>query len=358
MAGQATLELLVPGLVGPWPAHQLPHVCEAFDASSLARILVRGDRAPVPPSDDSVAGAIMGVFGCPLPGPVAAATWLADRPTDVTRSDASGADIGTAWLRVDPVSLRVEPHGAMMLRGEALHLDLETSMLLAAELAGIGDQAAPRVTVPSRWYLPVAPDIVTRAPSSVWGPAAREALPEGRDGARWRAWLTEAQMVLHASPLNDQRESAGLAPINSVWLWGSGQLTTPPAGGFDRVVADDPVARGLAMADGLTPESLADLTALPVATGRTLLVIDQLHGLARGGNVEAWREGVAWFERTYAEAALEALAEGRIAMLRLVVPPFVDIRLTRRALRRFWRLRRPIAAALASLAQDSNTHDD
>ena len=49
---------------------------------------------------------------------------------------------------------------------------------------------------------------------------ARQA-PEGR---RWRALLSEAQVVLHNHPLNAQRVAAGLAPVNSLWFWGAGAL--------------------------------------------------------------------------------------------------------------------------------------
>src|SRR5207302_7502250 len=36
--------------------------------------------------------------------------------------------------------------------------------------------------------------------------------------------LNEAQMVLHADPVNEARETRGELPVNSVWLWGAGRM--------------------------------------------------------------------------------------------------------------------------------------
>ncbi len=39
----------------------------------------------------------------------------------------------------------------------------------------------------------------------------------------WRVIQNETQMLLHSSDINQQREMAGLKPVNSLWFWGAGK---------------------------------------------------------------------------------------------------------------------------------------
>ena len=75
-----------------------------------------------------------------------------------------------------------------------------------------------------------APQSLVRAGRCKWPPthrlwflsASRNALPTGEDGQAGARHLLEAQMVLHASAVNERRESRGALPVNSLWLWGGG----------------------------------------------------------------------------------------------------------------------------------------
>jgi hypothetical protein len=42
--------------------------------------------------------------------------------------------------------------------------------------------------------------------------------------APWRHAINEAQMVLHAHPVNQARQAAGQPVVNSLWPWGGGRL--------------------------------------------------------------------------------------------------------------------------------------
>lgn len=42
----------------------------------------------------------------------------------------------------------------------------------------------------------------------------------------WQVIQNEIQMLLHSSEINQQREMAGLETINSLWLWGGGEIKT------------------------------------------------------------------------------------------------------------------------------------
>ena len=62
----------------------------------------------------------------------------------------------------------------------------------------------------------------TAEPVQVEGDDIRDCLPAGRDGAQIRKLTNELQMLLHEHPVNIRRAARGLAPVNSIWLWGFG----------------------------------------------------------------------------------------------------------------------------------------
>ncbi len=44
-------------------------------------------------------------------------------------------------------------------------------------------------------------------------------LPDGEDSGQLRRLMTELQMLLHAHPVNEERERLGKLPVNSLWFW-------------------------------------------------------------------------------------------------------------------------------------------
>jgi hypothetical protein len=47
-------------------------------------------------------------------------------------------------------------------------------------------------------------------------------------GARVRRLMNEMQMLLYTHPVQDARQARGLAPVNSLWVHGAGQITQTP----------------------------------------------------------------------------------------------------------------------------------
>ena len=70
---------------------------------------------------------------------------------------------------------------------------------------------APR---PARWYLRLMREAKLpsmASPEEALGADLFDHLPEGQEGRRWRALLSEAQVALHQHPLNAQRAGGGQA---------------------------------------------------------------------------------------------------------------------------------------------------
>ncbi len=168
------------------------------------------------------------------------------------------ADIGDAgsdgWLRVDPAYVRPDINGARLLAfGDALALDDEDAAALSPALRQVFDEAgiffdAP---LPSHWYLRLARDATLPAfadPEQALGEDIFDHLPQGEPGRRWRALLSEAQVVLHNHPWNARRAAAGKPPVNAVWFWGAGVLPEETHTVHALLRSDDEVACALAQA--------------------------------------------------------------------------------------------------------------
>lgn len=190
----------------------------------------------------------------PAGWPVAALT------RDLDANDAAAA----TWLRADPAFISPDINGARMLSyGEALELTVEdTQQLLPALKPLFGDAGFPiDAPHPSRWYLrlPLESQLPAFAPpESALGDDLFAHLPQGDGGRRWRALLTEAQVILHAHPWNARRLQQGKPAVNSLWFWGAGRLPTVVSTPFKQVKSGEPLLRALARAAGVGTGEVGD----------------------------------------------------------------------------------------------------
>jgi hypothetical protein len=170
----------------------------------------------------------------------------------VTRQVDVGDAARSNWLRADPAYVRPDINGARLLAvGETLGLDAASAESLLRPLRPLfGDAGLPiDAGRPSAWYLRVPegsplPDFA--APEDALGADLFDHMPAGNDGRRWRALLSEAQVLLHQNPLNAERLARGLAPVNSVWFWGAGRLPDRVAMRYDAVHTPDATVRAFA----------------------------------------------------------------------------------------------------------------
>ena len=187
-------------------------------------------------------------------------------------------DVGDAadavWLRADPANVVPDMHGARLMgHGDTLRPDLADAMHLLPALQPLfaGHGFVLDAPVPSRWYLRLPPGTTLPAfaePDEVLGDDLFAHLPEGDAGRRWRALLTEAQVVLHQHEWNQQRVAEGKRAINSLWFWGGGALPDRVTTAHAQVRSRDALLQALAKAAGLqadgeqTVDALVDLRQL------------------------------------------------------------------------------------------------
>jgi hypothetical protein len=248
------------------------------------------------------------------------------------------------WLCLDPIRLRFEQRSLVIDDPLRLELTEDESAGLAGSLAPVFSALGKLEVVSAGiWNLRLLAGAPMFQPlgDSVGRIAAP--LPPDPIYAPWRHAISEAQMLLHAHPVNQAREAAGRPAVNSLWPWGGGRLpelansagTTP----HDALWSGDPVARGIARL--LEIESAGLPASFSGTTGRKpLAFFDALEQPARVGDGVVWRERLAHFEAAWLAPVLDALRGGRLDALQLLAPgdfAAAKLQVSLHDLWKFWR---------------------
>lgn len=318
-------ELAVPALFAAAPERRLP---------ALEMLLARARASACEPQ--SVERWLLEAFGVEDDAlPAGALTMLGE-----------GAEPGgVRWTRADPVHLRLARGRLVMVPGAALSISRDEAASLCEALnrhfAGVLQLVALR---PESWSARLEREFAIDADSPL-ELAGREVDLERARGASpgsLQSLLNEAQMLLHAHPVNEAREARGEPAVNSLWLWGAGSLPQSAERRWHGVLADEPVALGLARLAGarhrpLPPSAAAWLERAP-QDGRHLVVLDALRAPFALSQAEAWREALLGLERQWFAPLLDALRAGRLGMVTVHVPEAgASFEIIRGDLRRFWR---------------------
>lgn len=287
----------------------------------IARALGRADRAPA--GEAGVRPQLLRHFTLlPRSWPMAA----------LTRQQDVGDAMASAWLRADPAYVRPDINGARLLAyGDALQLTQADADALLPPLRPLfGDTGFPiDAPTPSRWYLRLPREAKLPTfiePTEALGADLFEHLPEGPDGRRWRALLSEAQVVLHNHPHNDARIAAGKPPVNSLWFWGGGILPDHVTTAHALIQSDDATVLALAAA------AKAPTAALP--SRYALTTVDALLDLRAARDVQL-------LANDWLSPAMDAVRRGELARLQLDCEDGSGFVLERRQHWRFWR--KPLA---------------
>ena len=327
------LTLIVPGLI--WTRQALADLTCDLPLPAFTTLLGRGRLTQRPAL--RTAGILAEISGLAAPLPAAALRRLA------LREHAEEAD----WLCLDPVRLNFQERSLVVDDPQNLRLTTEEAAALAVALAPtFAELGALEVLAPTRWNLRLSAAAPAFQPLPQAAGRAAAPLPLDAAYAPWRQALNEAQMVLHAHPVNQARTAAGRPVVNSLWPWGGGRLPQPrAAAAHDALWSDDPVARGIARLLQIDGATLPDAFG-SAAARRPLAVFDALERPARSGDAIAWRDALARLEADWLAPAGRALREGKLTGLRLLAPGeagSVELVLDRGDAWRFWRKPRPLA---------------
>ena len=169
-----------------------------------------------PPHERAHAAALglAGADGC-LPW---AAHWAA----------ADGVDVGAQpWGLLTPVHWRVGSDGVHLADPDELALSESESRALFDAVQPLFSGEGYRLAwgAALRWYAahPALQGLATASLDRVIGRNVDAWLPRQPEARPMRRLQNEVQMLLHAHPLNAEREARGALPVNSFWLSACGK---------------------------------------------------------------------------------------------------------------------------------------
>lgn len=304
-----SLDLLIPGLLPARDEKRFPN---------LERWLARAD----PARDEATSGEAWLARRFGLEGvPVAPVTLAIDE------SPQPGA-----WLRADPVYVRVERDTLVLHDASILEISPDEARELVRALRELfaGDGIEFRAPRPDRWYARVPREELpqTTPLAEALGADVFRKLPRGPGRINWPSAVTEIQMLFSTHAVNLAREAARRPPINGVWFWGEGTLPGAIRSPYSRLYADSPFAAGLA--------HLASARLDPVpATLEAIEAGDSVLAVLRQSD-DAWFAGLGG-------------AIARFRSVRLVLPSPRGTLVATLAPSARWRLFRP-ARALSTYA--------
>ncbi len=262
-----------------------------------------------------------------------------DRPAASVSALGDGLDASSGWwLHADPVHLVADRDQLYLSASNTLGVTQSEANELVAEFdrfyAEDGWQFL--VATPQRWYLrlPQSLEMRTTPTAEAMGRRVREVLPQGDQALVFQRAMTEMQMLLHASQVNVRRTERDQLMVNSLWFWGGGELpVTTSVSTWSRVVADDPLARGLARLHGIEVDTPVSASLGLVAEQSRLL----------------WQttvESLELSEQALFAPLLTMLRAGELAELVIALPGLGCWHINRAALRCWWRRRKPLCSML------------
>lgn len=326
-----SLHLVLPGLLGPLPAAS--RLQPAPRDKLIEELLARADIAPFPGRD--LATTLAALFGLDYGS-------QSDLPAAPLRlTGQGGGDAEGYWIQADPICLRPDRDRLLLFdtRDMAIKMD-EAEQLACAICDHFSDlHWQLRQPTPHDWYLRLTlpPNIETSSLGDAFGRSIDRFMPRGAEALRWHGLMNEIQMLFHQAPVNQLREQRGLQPISGVWFHGGGSLPSRLAARFDKVWADDPLAKGLATVANIPCESAQPrVTALVDRQHAQLIVDDRLQRPVWRADPYDWSDGLAELSVWISEL-VAAVRRQQVGRLYLYPCTGRVYNIDRRALWRFWR---------------------
>ncbi|MEO8993104.1 MAG: phosphoglycerate mutase [Rhodanobacter sp.] len=198
----------------------------------------------------------------------------------LTRELLAGDAADATWVSADPAWARPDINGIRLMACGNLQLTMEEAEAFAAPLRPVFGDAGMQLelSTPDHWHLRLpggSPLPEFSSLEQAMGEDLSEHLPQGTEGRRWRLLLNDIQILLHQNPLNIERRKRGVAPVNSLWLWGGGRLPSAPRTELLGVLSDDLLLRALAQHAGI-PHQVRSSDAVAAASAGDLLDLQDL----------------------------------------------------------------------------------
>ena len=272
--------------------------------------------------------------------PIAAITRLVD-------DDHSRTGI---WMRADPVHLVADQRGLILMDESTFTLDQHDALVLAADIKDIFSSYGMKLEVPrtNRWYLNLEtlPRIKTTPVHEVTGKDIHSFMPTGEEQSQWAKLINEIQMALHGNYINQERLQRHERIVNSLWLWGYGELPQINTCSWSRVFTDEEIAKGFSILAevpcGDLPESLDDALDLSEREDDVLVVISFGMRHNHYHDIKGWQDFIAYLEEFWFFEMEDCIKDREIGELTLVTE-YQQFTISKSSLYKFWKRPKSIA---------------
>ncbi|HIE40585.1 MAG TPA: hypothetical protein EYP76_04050 [Thiomicrorhabdus sp.] len=215
------LTLSIPELLNPLRVKEANVALGALKLPALQTLVAKSDRFATKPQTSYALSNYL--FHQPSLREHNAALASVMAAVEIERYDSS-----VYWLRVDPVQMIADRDSLVLIPNQDLAIsEAESQALLSAfNLHFAQDKVVLEYGTAQNWYLRMAfpVDLKTHTLDSVAYQPVDDRYPSGNAANYWRKMINETQMLFFSHPVNEARREAGLPEINSIWLWGEGQL--------------------------------------------------------------------------------------------------------------------------------------
>jgi hypothetical protein len=347
--GMNDLDILLPfGLPPPDTARDLIRECRT---PALAMLLARGalTRQAVDPFARALAHEswLAQQFG--LGSPPYNAVPATDNSPPVAHAAMLALGLPAVeghWFLLHPTHIHIARDHLVLTDMRQLSLDEQQARALFDAAAPLFEEIGRPLLYgsPDTWFMRADdwPQLRTATPDAASGRNVDIWMPQGEGDRAWRKLQNEIQMHWFAHPLNEQRETQGLKPVNSLWLWGGADPASLPqdkANAYDACFNLSGWMRSLDLLTGHAQHGANAAQVVQTPGQRGLLLLDALTEPGLTNEWGYWLERIEILERDWFAPLLAALRNGELHSLRLVLggqERIAECAVTRNALRKFW----------------------
>ena len=228
------------------------------------------------------------------------------------------------WLRADPVHVRADRDGLILIDNNQFTISQHDALALASDINIILRPYELELEVPGpyRWYLRIKEELKIRTTpvDSIIGRDILPFMPSGDDCSNLIRLMNDIQMTLHNSDVNKKREQEKMLPINSLWFWGCGALPKNIEHQWSFIASDEILAKGLAMISATPfndlPDKYSEIRNMNISYNK-LLVINAFKKFSYYHDLEGWFEALVTYEENWFSPLRDALMRREIDQLHI-----------------------------------------
>ncbi len=263
--------------------------------------------------------------------------------------ELNSADNQLFWLKIDPVQLIADRDSLVLIPAEDLVITEDESRALLTSFNEHFAEENLQIEYGSKnsWYLKIVQpvDIKTVSIEALSYKPLNDAYPKGNAATYWKKLINETQMLFFSHPVNEARREKGQPEINSIWVWGEGQLNKNQIKYRDNVAihSNNLYLNGLAKQTGAQRHSeTKNHQGGGAESTHDLICLDSITESLPHFSADEWLECLLELDKQWFEPLYKDLKTGKIDSLLIDLGMAKRYHIQPKHLNRFWRFLKPI----------------